>query len=53
MLVEDDGRPRLAIVDCGLFELPAVRREAPARYAALGERIGRLESLLARLEGSG
>ncbi len=52
MLVEAEGRARLAIVDCGLFELAAVRREAPARYAALAERIGRLESLLARLEGS-
>jgi hypothetical protein len=49
MLVESDGRARFAIVDCGLFELPAVRREAPARYAALCERIGRLESLLAEL----
>jgi hypothetical protein len=49
MLVETEGRARLAIVDCGVFELPAVRREAPARYAALGERIAGLESLLARL----
>jgi len=40
---------RLAIVDCGLFELPALRHEAPARYEALAERVGRLEALLARL----
>ncbi len=45
---ERDGQ-RLAIVDCGLFELPALRREAPARYAALAERMGRLEALLAGL----
>jgi hypothetical protein len=49
MLVESEGRARLAIVDCGVFELAAVRRDAPERYAALGERIRRLESLLARL----
>ena len=52
MLVESEGLFRFAIVDCGLFELVAVRREAPARYAALGERIGRLETLLARLGAS-
>jgi hypothetical protein len=49
MLLEADGRERLAIVDCGLFELAAVRREAPERYRALAERIGRLEALLGRL----
>jgi hypothetical protein len=53
MLLEGDGRPRLAIADCGLFELPALRRDAPERLAALGERIGRLESLLAGLSGPG
>jgi hypothetical protein len=52
MLVEAEGRTRLAIVDCGLFELAAVRREAPARYAALVGRVGRLESLVAGLGGS-
>jgi len=49
MLLEARGRQRLAIVDCGLFELPVIRQQAPARYKALGERIGRLEALLARL----
>jgi len=49
MLLEFEGRARLAIVDCGVFELAAVRREAPDRYAALAERIGRLEALLGRL----
>ena len=49
MLLGAPGRPRLAIADCGLFELPAVRRESPARYEALRERIGRVEALLADL----
>jgi hypothetical protein len=49
MLVDGRSGPRLAIVDCGLFELPALRRDAPARYAALTERVGRLEALLTRL----
>jgi hypothetical protein len=49
MLLEAEGRARLAIVDCGVFELASVRRAAPDRYAALAERIGRLESLLGRL----
>jgi hypothetical protein len=53
MLLESRGRRRLAIVDCGLFELPAERRRAPARYAALGQRIGRLQALLARLGAAG
>jgi hypothetical protein len=53
MLLEVEGRERLAIVDCGIFELAAVRREAPDRYAALGERIGRLEALLGRLGAPG
>jgi hypothetical protein len=51
MLALADGRARLAIVDCGVFELPALRRAAPERYASLRERVGRLESLLARLPG--
>ncbi len=50
MLLGSPGRQRLAIVDCGLFELPAERRRAPARYAALGERIRRLDALLAHLD---
>jgi hypothetical protein len=49
MLLEVGGRQRFAIVDCGLFELPILLQQAPARYAALGERVGRLEALLARL----
>ncbi len=49
MLLEVEGRARLVIVDCGIFELAAMRREAPVRYAALGERIGRLEALVGRL----
>ena len=49
MLLQERGRPRLAVADCGLFELPFVRRQQPARYAALGERIRRLEALLADL----
>jgi hypothetical protein len=49
MLLDHRGGLRLAIVDCGLFELPALRREAPARYAARAERVGRLEALLARV----
>ena len=53
MLLEAEGRQRLAIVDCGLFELPDLRRQAPARYAALGERIGHLEALLVRLAPGG
>ena len=48
MLVDSGGRTRLSIVDCGVFDLAVLRREAPERYAALGERIGRLESILAR-----
>jgi hypothetical protein len=51
MLFETQSRQRLAIVDCGLFELPLVRVQAPERYAALAERVGRLEALLARFAG--
>ena len=52
MLVESEGRERLTIVDCGVFDLADLRREAPERHAALGERIASLESLLARLGAS-
>jgi hypothetical protein len=51
MLLEEDSRRRFAIADCGLFELPLVRVQAPARYAALAERVRRLEALLAQLTG--
>ena len=49
MLIEEGGRVRLAIADFGVFELPGLRRDAPTRWAALGERIDRLDALRRRL----
>ena len=49
MLVETDGRARLAIADCGILEVASLERAAPERAEALAQRIGRLESLLGRL----
>ena len=49
MLVENDGRPRLAIADCGVLEVARLEIRAPERAEALAQRIARLDSLLDRL----
>jgi hypothetical protein len=49
MILEEGAHARLAIVDFGVFELPALRSRAPERWAALAERIDRLGALRRRL----
>jgi len=49
MLVEHGQRTRLAIADFGVFELPALRAEAPERFATLAERVDRLAALRSRV----